>query len=90
MWGVEEQDDGSNLLCIELPLLPVDTTNRLVRLVPRNRITYQSVTRHWLCPLGTTRFLFSQASVDCIFDETLVVSGEPVMTPGLSGTSGKA
>ena len=28
MWVVEEQSDGSKLLCIELPMLPIDTSLR--------------------------------------------------------------
>ena len=58
-WLVDEQDDGSRLLCIEVPMLPIDTSRRL-------------------------------ASVDCIFDESLRVNGEPCLTPGLSGVEGKA
>ena len=27
VWGVEEQDDGRRLLCIELPLAPADPRN---------------------------------------------------------------
>jgi hypothetical protein len=58
-WLVETLDDGSKLLCIELPLLPIDTSGR-------------------------------SRSVDCIFDESLVVNGEPCRVPGLSGVAGKA
>ena len=28
-WVVEQQDDGSKLLCIELPMLPIDTSGRM-------------------------------------------------------------
>ena len=28
-WAIEEQDDGSKLLCLELPMLPIDTSSRL-------------------------------------------------------------
>ena len=28
MWGIEEQDD-ERLLCIELPMLPIDVSNRV-------------------------------------------------------------
>ena len=58
-WMVEELGDGSKLLCIELPMLPVDTSRRM-------------------------------ASVDCIFDESLTINGEPCAEPGLSGVEGKA
>ena len=58
-WVLEEQDDGSKLLCIELPMLPIDTSSRLT-------------------------------AVDCIFDESLVIQGQPAMVPGLSGVGGKA
>lgn len=58
-WIVEEQDDGSKLLCIEVPMLPIDTSRR-------------------------------RASVDCMFDETLLVNGASCLEPGLSGVSGKA
>ena len=59
MWVVEEQDDGSKLLCIELPMLPIDTSRRML-------------------------------SVDCIFDESLVINGQQCLAPGLSGVNGKA
>ena len=58
-WLVETLDDESKLLCLELPLLPIDTSDR-------------------------------SRSVDCIFDESLVVNGKPCRAPGLSGVAGKA
>ena len=58
-WVIEEQDDGGKLLCLELPLLPIDTSGR-------------------------------STSVDCIFDDSLRVHGEPCLAPGLSAPSGKA
>ena len=58
-WMVDEQNDGSKLLCIELPMRPIDVSRRA-------------------------------ASVDCIFDESLLVNGESCMARGLSGFSGKA
>jgi hypothetical protein len=57
-WLVEEQDDGSKLLSIDVPMLPVDTSRRLM-------------------------------SVDCIFDESLEVNGQPCIAPGLSAIGGK-
>jgi len=57
-WLVETQDDGSKLLSIELPMLPIDTSNRLT-------------------------------SVDCIFDESLQINGQPCMAPGLSAIGGR-
>ena len=58
-WAVDEQSDGSKLLCIELPMKGVDTSSRMT-------------------------------SVDCIFDESLEVNGQPCMVPGLSGVGGRA
>lgn len=57
-WLVEEQDDGSKLLSIEVPMLAIDTSSRMT-------------------------------SVDCIFDESLVVNGQPCLAPGLSAVGGK-
>lgn len=58
-WLVEGQDDGSKLLCIELPMLPIDTGSR-------------------------------SRAVDCIFDESLMLDGQPCLEPGLSGVGGRA
>ena len=59
VWVVEEQSNGSKLLCIEVPMLPIDTSVR-------------------------------STTVDCIFDESLLVNGQPCMSPGLSGVAGRA
>ena len=58
-WLMEEADDGSSLLCIEVPMLPIDTSTL-------------------------------SRSVDCIFDESLELNGQPCRAPGLSGVGGKA
>ena len=58
-WLAEEQDDGRKLLSVELPMLPIDTSER-------------------------------SRSVDCIFDESLRVNGQPCASPGLSGAGGRA
>ena len=62
--------------------LPIDRTE-LAWMVDDGQICIELP----MLPIDTSS---RSTAVDCIFDESLVVQGEPCMEPGLSGISGKA